>query len=100
VSEAGAGDGYAPQNPGSSAPPTSPAGGTDIIAQPAQAHELEAKLAEEFRQVVLRRATIAREALECGECARELSRQARERINADFNVDDQHTPPRTRQKLM
>jgi hypothetical protein len=50
--------------------------------------------------VGLLRATIAGEALACGEYARELSWQARERINADFNVDDQHTPPRTRHKLI
>jgi hypothetical protein len=37
-----------PRNPGPSAPPTSPARGTDINAQLAQARELEAKLAEEY----------------------------------------------------
>jgi hypothetical protein len=50
TSVAGAGDGEAPQNlrtgvprnPGPSAPPTSPARGTDINVQLAQAHELEA----------------------------------------------------------
>jgi hypothetical protein len=30
----------------------------------------------------------------------ELGRQARKRINVDFNVDDQHTPPRASQKLI
>jgi hypothetical protein len=30
----------------------------------------------------------------------ELGKQARERINADFNVDDPNTPPRVRQKLI
>jgi hypothetical protein len=53
---AGASDGEAPQNPGigmpqnpgPSAPPTSPTGATDINAQLAQARELEAKLAEEY----------------------------------------------------
>jgi hypothetical protein len=67
---AGAGDGEAPrnpgisipQNPGPSAPPTSPVRGTDINAQLAQARELEAKLAEEYRAVRLLRASIAEEA--------------------------------------
>jgi hypothetical protein len=31
---------------------------------------------------------------------RELGRQARERINTDFNVGDPHTPPRASQKLI
>jgi hypothetical protein len=56
---AGAGDGEAHQNsgngvsraPGLSVPPTSPARGADINAQLAQARELEAKLAEEYRAV-------------------------------------------------
>jgi hypothetical protein len=56
---AGAGDGEAhqtmgtsiPRNPGPSGPPTSPARGTDVNAQLAQAHELEAKLAEEYHVV-------------------------------------------------
>jgi hypothetical protein len=56
---AGAGDREAPwnsgarvpQNPGPSAPPTLSAQGADINAQLAQAHELEAKLAEEYRAV-------------------------------------------------
>jgi hypothetical protein len=59
VNAAGAGDGEspwnpgtnAPQNPGPSAPPTSPTRGADINAQLAQARELEAKLAEEYRVV-------------------------------------------------
>jgi hypothetical protein len=38
--------------------------------------------------VRLLRATIAREASPRSERARELGKQARERINADFNVDD------------
>jgi hypothetical protein len=46
------------------------------------------------------RATIAGEASARGERARELGRQAHERINADFNVDDPHTPPRASQKLI
>jgi hypothetical protein len=68
--------------------------------QLAQARKLEAKLAEEYRQVRLLRATIAGEASARGERARELSKQARERIDADFNVDDPHTPPRASQKLI
>jgi hypothetical protein len=42
----------------------------------------------------------AGEASARGERARELGRQARERINADFNVDDPNTPPRASQKLI
>jgi hypothetical protein len=49
TNKAGAGDGDAPQNPGPSAPPTSSEGGVGITAQLAQACELEAKLAEEYR---------------------------------------------------
>jgi hypothetical protein len=104
----GAGDGEdphipgtsAPRSPGPSAPPTLLAGGTDINAQLAQARELEAKLAEEYRAVRLLRACIAREASARGEHVRELGKQARERINADFNVDDPNTPPRASQKLI
>jgi hypothetical protein len=66
----------------------------------AQARELEAKLAEEYRAVRLLRASIAGEAFARGERARELGRQARDRINADFNVDDPSTPPRASQKLI
>jgi hypothetical protein len=61
VNAVGAGDGEAPQNPGTglpqgpgpSAPPTSPARGADINAQLAQVRELEAKLAEEYCEVRL-----------------------------------------------
>jgi hypothetical protein len=53
---------------------------------------------EEYRAVRLLQASIAGEASACGERTRELGRQARERINADFNVDD--TPPRASQKLV
>jgi hypothetical protein len=45
-------------------------------------------------------ATITGEASARGECMRELGKQARERINADFNVDDPNTPPRASQKLI
>jgi hypothetical protein len=91
---AGAGDGEAPwnpgtgvpQNPGPSAPPTSPARGADINAQLAQARELEANLAEEYRAVRLLPASIAGEASARDEHSCELGRQARERINADFDV--------------
>jgi hypothetical protein len=74
--------------------------GADINAQLAQARELEAKLAEEYRTVRLLHATIAGEASAHGERARELGRQARDRINADFDVDNPNTPPRASQKLI
>jgi hypothetical protein len=74
-------------------------GGADTAAQLAQACELEAKLADEYRHVRLLRATIAGEASAHGEHAREAGRQARECINADFNVDNPHMPPRVSQKL-
>jgi hypothetical protein len=50
--------------------------------------------------VWLLRASIAGEASACGERVRELGRQARDRINADFNVDSPDTPPRASQKLI
>jgi hypothetical protein len=104
----GAGDGDAPQNlglstprnPGPSALPTSPTGCVAINAQLAQASEQEAKLTEEYRAVRLLRATITGEASARGERVRELGKQARERINADFNVDDPNTPPRVSQKFI
>jgi hypothetical protein len=80
--------------------PTSPTGGADINTQLAQAHELEAKLAEEYRAVRLLRASIVGEASARGERVRELGKQARERINVDFNVDDPNTPPRASHKLV
>jgi hypothetical protein len=92
----GAGDGDAPQNPG----PSAPGGRHQHNEQLVQARELEAKLAEEYRQVRLLRATIAGEASARGERARELGKQSRERINADFNVDNPNTPPRASQKLI
>jgi hypothetical protein len=85
---------------GPSAPPSSPLRGADIDAQLAQARELKAKLAEEYRTVRLLRASIAGEASAHGEHARELGRQAHDRINADFNVDNPDTPPRASQKLI
>jgi hypothetical protein len=94
ANEAGASDGDVPQNPGLSSPPTSSAGGTDITTQLVQARKLEAKLTEEYRHVRLLRATIAGEASARSERTRKLGRQARERINTDFNVNDQHTPLR------
>jgi hypothetical protein len=105
---AGAGDGEVPPALGTgsrlaagpSAPPPSPPRGADINAQLAQARELKAKLAEEYRTVRLLRASIAGEASARGERARELGRQARGRINADFNVDNPDTPPRASQKLI
>jgi hypothetical protein len=78
----------------------SPPRGADINAQLAQARELEAKLAEEYRTVQLLRATIAGEAFARGERARELGTQGRDRINADFDVDNPNTPPRASQKLI
>jgi murein DD-endopeptidase MepM/ murein hydrolase activator NlpD len=66
----------------------------------AQARELEAKLAKEYRAVRLLRASIAGEASARGERARELGKQARERINADFDVNNPNTPLRASQKLV
>jgi hypothetical protein len=66
----------------------------------AQARKLEAKLAEEYRAVRLLRASIAGKASARGERVRELGRQARECINADFNVDDPNMPLRASQKLI
>jgi hypothetical protein len=100
---AGAGDGEVTPAPGiasrQAAGPSTPAG-ADIDVQLAQARELEAKLAEEYRMVRLLRASMAGEASARGERARELGKQARDRINADFNVDNPDTPPRVRQKLI
>jgi hypothetical protein len=45
-------------------------------------------------------ATIIGEASARGERVRELGKNARERINVDFNVDDPNTPPRASQKLI
>jgi hypothetical protein len=100
---AGAGDGEVTPAPGI-APrlvvgPSTPAG-AGIDAQLAQARELEAKLAEEYRTVWLLRTSMAGEASARGERARELGIQARDRINADFNVDNPDTPPRASQKLI
>jgi hypothetical protein len=55
---------------------------------------------EEYRAVRLLCASIAGEASTRGERVRELGKQARERINADFNINDPNTPPRTSQKLI
>jgi hypothetical protein len=65
-----------------------------------QARELEAKFAEEYHAVRLLQASIAYEASARGERTRELGRQACDRINTDFNVDDPSTPPRASQKLI
>jgi hypothetical protein len=43
---------------------------------------------------------MAGEASARGERARELGKQARDRINADFNVDNPDTPPWVSQKLI
>jgi hypothetical protein len=50
--------------------------------------------------VRLLRASMAGEASARGERVRELGIQARDRINADFNVDNPDTPPRASQKLI
>jgi hypothetical protein len=63
----GAGDGDAPQDPEPNLPPAPPEGGADIAAQLAQTRDLEAKLAEEHRQVQLLCTTIAGEASTHGE---------------------------------
>jgi hypothetical protein len=79
--------------------PSAPAG-ADADAQLAQARELEAKLAEEYRTVRLLRASMVGEASARGERARELGKQVRDRINADPNVDNTGAPPRASQKLI
>jgi hypothetical protein len=48
----------------------------------------------------LLRASITGEASARGERARELGKQARKRINADFDVNNPTTPPRASQKLI
>jgi hypothetical protein len=100
---AGAGDGEVTPAlgiaPRLAAGPSTPAE-ANADAQLAQARELEAKLAEEYRTVRLLRASMAGEASARGERARELGRQARDRINADFNVDNPDAPPRASQKLI
>jgi hypothetical protein len=50
--------------------------------------------------VRLLRASIVGEASARGERAREQGKQARERINSDFDVDNPNTPPRASQKLI
>jgi hypothetical protein len=80
--------------------PTSPTGGADINAQLAQARKLKAKIAEEYHAVRLLRASITGEASARGERVRKMGKQAYERINVDFNVDDPSTPPRASQKLV
>jgi hypothetical protein len=50
--------------------------------------------------VRLLRASMAGEASARGERARELGIHARDRINADFNVENPDTPPRASQKLI
>jgi hypothetical protein len=68
--------------------------------QLAQACELEAKLAEEYHAVRLLRASIAGKASTRGECARKLGKQARDRINIDFDIDNPSTSPQVSQKLI
>jgi hypothetical protein len=50
--------------------------------------------------VRLLRASITGEASARGERACDLGRQARDRINADFDVNNPNTPPRASQKLI
>jgi hypothetical protein len=50
--------------------------------------------------VRLLRASITGEASARGERARELGKQARDRINTDFDIDNPSTPPRASQKLI
>jgi hypothetical protein len=50
--------------------------------------------------VPLLSASIAEEASAPGERARELCKQARERINTDFDVNNPSTSPRVSQKLV
>jgi hypothetical protein len=50
--------------------------------------------------VRLLRASITGEASARGEHARELGKQACERINIDFDVNNPNTPPRASQKLV
>jgi hypothetical protein len=99
----GTGDGEVTPAPGITprlaAGPSTPAG-ADVDAQLAQARELEAKLAEEYRTVRLLRASMAGEASARGERGRELGKQARDRINTDFNVYNPDAPPRASQKLI
>jgi hypothetical protein len=103
-----ASNGEVPLNPGTgplqgsgpSVPPISSTRGADINAQLAQARELEAKLAKEYCAVRLLRASIPGEASVRGECARELGKQARDRINTDFDINNPNTPPRASQKLI
>jgi hypothetical protein len=74
------GDGEVPTSPGTgprldvgpNAPPSSPPRGADVNAQLAQARELEAKPAEEYRAVRLLRASIVGDASARGERACEL----------------------------
>jgi hypothetical protein len=103
TSAVGASDGEVTPAPGIAlrlaAAPSTPAG-ADVDAQLAQARELKAMLAEEYRMVRLLPASMAGEASARGERARELGKQARDCINADFNVDNPDTPPRASQKLI
>jgi hypothetical protein len=99
----GAGDGEVTPAPGITARlaagPSAPAG-ADVDAQLAQARELEAKLAEEYRTVRLLRASMAGEASARGERARELGRQVRDHITTVPNVGNADVPPRASQKLV
>jgi hypothetical protein len=106
TNRARAGDGEAPQNPGTrllqgsgpSAPPPCRQGA------PTSTHSWPKRASSNprlrTRTVRLLRASIAGEASACSERARELGKQARERINTDFDVNNPNTPPRAREKLI
>jgi hypothetical protein len=55
---------------------------------------------EEYRAVRLLRASIAGEAFARGERMCELGRQARDRINADFDINNPNTSPCAREKII
>jgi hypothetical protein len=65
----------------------------------AQARELEAKLAEEYRAYGCFAPPSPGKPPRAVN-ARELGKQAHERINVDFDVDNPNTPPRASQKLV
>jgi hypothetical protein len=53
-----------------------------------------------YRAVRLLHTAIAGEASARGKRMRELGKQARERIDGDFKIDDPNTPPRASEKLI
>jgi hypothetical protein len=104
---AGAGDGEAPQNLGTrllqgsgpSAPPPHWRGApTSTCSWPKHASSRQAcgRVPRGTTASLLHRG----EASARGERARKLGRQARDRINADFDINNPNTPPRASQKLI